>query len=199
MNNILCQRIGIYARLSVRNTEREEMSIENQLLLVGQYLDQHTECQQRKVYVDYGYSGTNFQRPEFQQMIEDCRLGLLDAVIAKDLSRLGREHLQLGWYLEYFFPANNVRVITVTDHYDSARLTEQMLIVGLKNLLNEWYAVDTGYKVRLAKRQQREQGNFIGAKAPYGYRICYRDGKRVLEHDQTFSVLTNIQNMRRAG
>ena len=136
MNNILCQRIGIYARLSVRNTEREEMSIENQLLLVGQYLDQHTECQQRKVYVDYGYSGTNFQRPEFQQMIEDCRLGLLDAVIAKDLSRLGREHLQLGWYLEYFFPANNVRVITVTDHYDSARLTEQMLIVGLKNLLN---------------------------------------------------------------
>ena len=126
---------------------------------------------------DYGYSGTNFQRPEFQQMIEDCRLGLLDAVIAKDLSRLGREHLQLGWYLEYFFPANNVRVITVTDHYDSARLTEQMLIVGLKNLLNEWYAVDTGYKVRLAKRQQREQGNFIGAKAPYGYRICYRNGK----------------------
>ena len=71
MNNILCQRIGIYARLSVRNTEREEMSIENQLLLVGQYLDQHTECQQRKVYVDYGYSGANFQRPEFQQMIED--------------------------------------------------------------------------------------------------------------------------------
>lgn len=132
-------------------------------------------------------------------MIEDCRLGLLDAVIAKDLSRLGREHLQLGWYLEYFFPANNVRVITVTDHYDSARLTEQMLIVGLKNLLNEWYAVDTGYKVRLAKRQQREQGNFIGAKAPYGYRICYRNGKRVLEPDQTFSVLTNIQNMRRAG
>lgn len=132
-------------------------------------------------------------------MIEDCRLGLLDAVIVKDLSRLGREHLQLGWYLEYFFPANNVRVITVTDHYDSARLTEQMLIVGLKNLLNEWYAVDTGYKVRLAKRQQREQGNFIGAKAPYGYRICYRNGKRVLEHDQTFSVLTNIQNMRRAG
>ena len=74
-----------------------------------------------------------------------------------------------------------------------------MLIVGLKNLLNEWYAVDTGYKVRLAKRQQREQGNFIGAKAPYGYRICYRNGKRVLEPDQTFSVLTNIQNMRRAG
>ena len=78
MNNILCQRIGIYARLSVRNTEREEMSIENQLLLVGQYLDQHTECQQRKVYVDYGYSGTNFQRPEFQQMIEDAKAKKID-------------------------------------------------------------------------------------------------------------------------
>ena len=81
MNNILCQRIGIYARLSVRNTEREEMSIENQLLLVGQYLDQHTECQQRKVYVDYGYSGTNFQRPEFQQMIEDAKAKKIDLIL----------------------------------------------------------------------------------------------------------------------
>ena len=199
MNNISCQSVGIYARLSVRSTGRKEMSIDNQLLLAGQYLDRYIDCQHRKIYVDYGYSGTTFQRPGFQRMIEDCRVGLLDAVVAKDLSRLGREHLQLGWYLECFFPANHVRVITVTDHYDSAKLTEQMLAAGLKNLLNEWYAVETGYKVRMAKRQQKEEGNFIGAKAPYGYRICFREGKRVLEPDQTFCILVDIQNMRREG
>lgn len=120
-------------------------------------------------YIDDGFSGLNFQRPGFQQLLEDVEAGKIDTVITKDLSRLGRDYIQTGYYIDIYFKERNVRYIAMNDNIDTQR--DENDIAPFKNILNDMYAHDLSRKVKAAKRQRAIKGYFISGQAPYGYSI----------------------------
>ena len=193
-------RVGIYARVSVLHGTQKDLTVENQILLTEQYLREwQDETIEISYYIDRGYSGTNFRRPSFLRMVRDSEQGRLDLIVAKDLSRLGRNYLELGWYLEKVFPDAGVRVVTLGEGYDSANPDDDNLTTGIRNLMNEWYAKETGRKVRRAKEWLRMEGNYLGSRAPYGYKIIYRAGRRILMPDAAYPVRMEIYRLRREG
>lgn len=120
------------------------------------------------IYVDDGYTGTNFDRPSFQRMLADIEAGKLDCVLVKDLSRFGRDYIEAGRYLERWMPEHGVRFIALGDSVDSERGAYDMML-PLKNLFNAQYARDISEKVKSAMRTKQNRGDFIGAFACYGY------------------------------
>jgi DNA invertase Pin-like site-specific DNA recombinase len=158
---------GLYLRLSKDDdVDSESTSIGTQRAILTDYCNTH-QYTVSKIYVDDGYSGMNFYRPGFQELLEDVDSGNINMVITKDLSRLGRDYIMTGYYSEIYFPSNNVRYIAVTDNFDSAQKNND--IAPFKNILNEMYARDISQKIKTAKHQQAKQGMFIGSQAPYGY------------------------------
>lgn len=133
-----------------------------------------------------GNSGTNFNRPQFKQMISDIEDGKIDIVITKDLSRLGREYLQTGSYIEIFFPANNVRYIAVNDGVDTATGDNEFL--GIKNIINEFYAKDISKKIRSARKTLAKQGKYTAPFAPYGYKKDPENKHHLLVDENTAPV-----------
>lgn len=193
-------KAGIYARVSVCHGNRKDQTIENQILLAEQYLEkEETNLLEKSYYIDRGYTGRNFSRPAFQRMMRDAEQGKLDCIIVKDLSRLGRDYLETGWYLEQVFPELGIRVIALGDCYDSHEAGQDSLAAGIKNIMNEWYARETGEKVRRIKNEHREAGEYLGSRAPYGYEIVYRNGKRILQKDDSYCILEKIWKLRTEG
>ncbi|MCH5268362.1 MAG: recombinase family protein [Lachnospiraceae bacterium] len=193
-------RAGIYARVSVLHGTQKDLTVENQILLAEQYLREwQDEPIEISYYIDRGYSGTNFRRPSFLRMVRESEQGRLDLIVAKDLSRLGRNYLELGWYLEKVFPDAGVRVVTLGEGYDNANPDNDNLTAGIRNLMNEWYARETGRKVRHTKEWLRMEGNYLGSKSPYGYKIIYREGKRILIPDAAYPVRKEIYRLHREG
>lgn len=157
--------VGIYCRLSKDDgTDNESASIATQKSILTDYVKKQG-WHIAKTYVDDGYSGTNFQRPSFQNMIKDIESGLINCVITKDLSRLGRNYLDCGLYLEVFFPEHNVRYIAVNDGVDTLNKSA-MDITPFRNILNEMYAADISVKIKSAYRARFQQGKFMGTTAP---------------------------------
>ena len=143
--------VGIYCRLSKDDgTDNESASIATQKSILTDYVKRQG-WHLAKTYVDDGYSGTNFQRPSFQNMIKDIENGLINCVITKDLSRLGRNYLDCGLYLEVFFPEHNVRYIAVNDGVDTLNKSA-MDITPFRNILNEMYSADVSVKIKSAYR-----------------------------------------------
>ncbi|MDN5343614.1 MAG: site-specific recombinase [Oceanotoga sp.] len=181
-------RAGIYTRLSQERTEEwrnKSSSIETQIEICQEYANSEN-MNLVKVYTDYEYSGTNFDRPGYIEMMDDVRNGLINCIIIRDLSRLGREHLEMGRLVDKVFPFLGVRFISVVDKIDTergidAKLSFEMLI---KNLINDMYAKDIGYKVKTSKRLNAKQGFFIGSNPPFGYKVVEKDGGRKLEPDE---------------
>ena len=172
----LFYRTGFYLRLSDKDekqTHQEENSesIENQRLLLMDFIKNKPEFQLVSVFIDDGKTGTNFQRNGFEQMMEAVKQGKINCIMVKDLSRFGRNYLEAGHYIEYIFPFLNVRFIAVTDGFDTLTATSTQLsyLIPLKNLMYENYAVDISKKERSAKKVLRKKGCFIGAYAMYGY------------------------------
>lgn len=170
-------KAGLYCRLS-KDDDRpgESASIETQRQILTEYCRDHG-IEARKVYVDDGYSGLNFERPAFRELLVDIDQGLVNMVITKDLSRLGRDYIMTGYYSEIFFPSKGVRYIAVADDFDSLRRDND--IAPFKNILNDMYARDISRKVRNAKRSRARQGRFIGSQAPYGYKAD--NGKLIID------------------
>ena len=167
---------ALYLRLSKDDMEggrttAESNSIANQRELLRSFVKSHTDIQIFDIYVDDGYSGGNFDRPEFKRMTTDIEAGKVNCVIVKDLSRFGREYIEAGRWIEKTYPALNVRFISVTDQFDSktADFSEKSFVVPIKNFINESYCRDISSKVRSHQKIKRERGEFIGAFAPYGY------------------------------
>ncbi len=158
---------AIYCRLS-RDDEvgSESMSIQNQKTYLSQYA-KNNGFSDYVFYVDDGFSGTNFERPDFKRMIQDIEIGKIGTVIVKDLSRLGREYLQTGYYTEIFFPQNDVRFIAVNDGVDSDNGDNEF--APFKNIINEWYAKDCSRKIKTALHTKARNGGLIMGKAPFGY------------------------------
>lgn len=170
-------RTALYLRLSrdERDGEgrrrAESGSIASQRELLYAYMREHGELTLWEVYTDDGYSGTDFHRPAFRRMMEDMEKGLIQCVLVKDLSRLGRDYIEAGRLIQKVFPALGVRFIAVTDRYDSltAAPQERQLLLPMKNFMNDSYCRDISRKVRSGQRIKREQGLFLGAFAAYGY------------------------------
>ena len=162
-------RAAAYCRLSRDDGDRAESdSIVNQQRVIEDFCAGTPELEIADRYVDDGWTGTNFDRPDFRRMIADIERGSVNCVIVKDLSRFGRDYIDMGFYLERFFPAKKVRFIAVNDGVDSARGAYDMLL-PLKNIFNAQYARDISDKVRSAFRVKQRQGEFCGAFAAYGY------------------------------
>ena len=163
-------RAALYARLSREDGDKAESdSIANQRALLEQYLAGHPELNFAGLYIDDGYTGTNFDRPAFQRLLKDIDGGRVDCVMVKDLSRFGRDYLDVGRYLERWFPRRGVRFLALGDQIDSEQGPYDMLL-PVKNLFNEQYARDISQKVRGAMAAKQRRGEFIGAFASYGYR-----------------------------
>jgi len=163
---------GDYSRLSREDGDKEESdSIINQKELIRSFVANKPNIQLTASYEDDGYSGVDFNRPSFQRMIEDIKSGKINCVIVKDLSRLGRNYIEMGKLLERFFPFMGVRFIAINDSYDSQTNNSQNdnLIIPFKNLINDAYCADISKKIRSQFDVRRKNGDFIGAFAVYGY------------------------------
>ena len=162
-------KAAIYARLSKEDGDKDESdSIANQRELIKAFIRNKSDIISTMEYEDDGYSGVNFERPSFQKMIEDIRVGLINCVIVKDLSRLGRNYIETGKLLERFFPFMGVRFIAINDAYDSNSRTDNMLI-PFRNLVNDAYCSDVSLKIRSQFEVKRKKGDFIGSFAAFGY------------------------------
>ena len=182
---------ALYCRLSKDDgTNNESMSISTQKTMLKEYAKRNgfLNC---RFYVDDGYSGTNYDRPAFQQLIEDIRNGEVATLITKDLSRLGRNYLETGTYIEVFFPNHNVRYIAINDGVDSIDNT-QMDITPFRNIINEMYAKDTSRKIKSALRTRRLQGKYMATTPPFGYRKDENDHNHLVIDEVTAPVVELI-------
>ncbi|MDU3177843.1 MAG: recombinase family protein [Anaerococcus vaginalis] len=179
---------GIYARLSQERKEAyrdKSNSLEMQEELCINTAKEK-DIKILRVYKDYEYSGTNFKRPAFIEMMEDIRTGRINCIIVKDMSRFGREYLEIANYIEKVFPFLGVRFISVNDNLDTKDgiKSDQSYEIAIKNIFNDLYAKDISKKIKASKEIKMKQGSFIGAMAPYGYKVDKIDGKRVLVMDE---------------
>lgn len=165
-------RAAVYVRLSVEDTRTRTDSIETQQMIIREFLEDHRDIQMFDTYIDNGTTGTNFQRPAFQRMLDDIESGKVNCVIVKDLSRLGRNSIDTGYYIERYFPGKKVRFIAVNEDYDTEQEHSERdaLMIPLRNMINEAYSIDIGKKIKAQQRQAMRDGKFVGARAPYGYR-----------------------------
>lgn len=198
---------AIYVRLSKEDgdvagaSKAESNSISNQKELIRNFLKDKEDIVVVSERVDDGYSGSSFERPGFQQMLEDIRKGVVDCVVVKDLSRFGREYIDSGRYIERLFPAMGVRFIAVNDHYDSLKGDGQgdEILVPFKNLINDAYCRDISVKIRSHLEVKRKNGEFIGAFAPYGYQKDGEDHHRLVVDTYAAGVVQDIFRMKLHG
>lgn len=185
-------RTAAYLRLSREDGDKAESdSITNQRTMLKQYIQQHPDLELVDFYQDDGYTGTNFDRPAFRRMEEHIRQGHVNCVLVKDLSRFGRNYIEMGRYLEQIFPALGVRFIAINDHVDSQQGKYDM-ILPIKNLFNTQYARDISEKVRSSIQTKQKRGDFVGAFASYGYRKDPQNHNRLLIDSPAAQVVQRI-------
>ena len=191
-----------YTRLSRDDGDKAESnSITSQKEIIRDYVRRHPEFVIVKEYADDGYSGVNFERPGFKQMMEDIKAKKIDCVICKDLSRFARNYIDAGRYLEKIFPFMGVRFIAINDNYDSCgeKAQSDALIVPFKNLINDAYCRDISVKIRSQLDIKRKMGDFIGAFAPYGYRKDEANRNRLVVDEEAARTVELIFRLRIQG
>ena len=200
MNNI-DYRVGIYIRLSKEDEEKEKYSesesVQNQRTLLMQYIKEN-KFNFVAEYVDDGVSGTSFDRPAFNKMIDDIEQGKINMVITKDLSRLGRNYVQSGYYTETYFPEHNVRYIAILDNIDTAIDSANNDIAPFKSILNEMYAKDTSKKINSVLQSKRNNGEYLGT-APYGYKKDPENKYHLIIDEEAANVVKLIYEKYLAG
>lgn len=189
---------ALYCRLSQDDGNvGDSMSIQSQKAILEKFAREMGKVAY-SFYVDDGYSGTNFQRPSFQRMIADIEDGKIDTVITKDLSRLGRNYLESGAYIEVFFPQHHVRYIAVNDGVDSEQ-SGGLDITPFKNILNEFYSRDISKKVKSGKHIWALEGKFMGTTAPFGYRKDPQDKNHLIVDEATAPTVRLIYSLALEG
>ena len=188
--NTTIYNTALYMRLS-RDDENygDSVSIETQRTILQQYAKEqglHVVGE----YVDDGWSGTNFERPDFQRMMDDVEAGKVNCIVTKDLSRFGREHVMMDYYLEFLFPEKRVRYIAVAENEDTEKGLSDF--VPFKNLFNEWFAKDTSRKVKAAFKAKFATGQRIGAYAPIGYRKHPEIKNKLIIDEETRWIVEKI-------
>ncbi len=192
--------VGIYMRLSQEDERQgESMSIEHQRLILKKYAEErgweiHGE------YIDDGVSGTTFDRPQVQRLLDDAKTGVINTILVKDLSRFGRNYIEVGQYVDYVFPAFGIRFIAIQDNVDTEnRDSGGMEMMPIMNVFNEWHAANTSKKLRAVWKAKAKEGIFHGKKASYGY-IKGTDKKRTLIIDEEVApIVVRIFEMFASG
>ena len=181
-------RTAAYGRLSVENETDE--SLQTQMSMLYQFIDEHEDLQFEDSYSDNGYSGTNFDRPEFVRLMDDVRSGKIECIVVKDLSRFGRDYLETGYYIETLFPHLNVRFISVTDEFDSTREEDRSsLAVPIKNMVNAMYAKDISKKICAAREVIKNKADSMPmGTAPFGYEHTEDKKRYVLDEENAPTV-----------
>lgn len=177
---------ALYIRLSKENGGKQTQdTVENQQILLEEFIKAQPDIEIYKTYIDNGFSGINFERPAFQKMMEDIRKGNVNCIIVKDLSRFGRNYLEMGNYLENLFPTLKIRFISITDHFDTFSLncSDNDLVIPLKNIINEIYAKDISQKIHSALDIKKQEGKYGGGVAPYGYRKSKEKGSYEIDEE----------------
>lgn len=191
------ERAALYLRLSREDGDRDvSESIENQRSFLCTYADEHA-ITVFDVYIDDGYSGVNFERPGFKRLINDIESGRVNTVITKDLSRLGRDYILTGHYIERFFPSHNVRYIAVNDNVDSDTGPNDM--APIRSIFNDYYARDISKKVRTALNTKKTHGAFIGSVPPYGYKKDPGNKNRLIADELTAPYVQRIYSLYLSG
>lgn len=187
-------RAGLYIRLSVEFNSNRGDSLETQRQIMEAHLALYPDIEIVDIYTDNGISGQTFERPDFQRMLADIEVQKIDCVVVKDLSRLGRNAIDSGYYVEKYFPLHGVRFLAINDQYDSEAVDNgsSQIALPLRNLMNEAYALDISRKVRAQQHQAMRAGEFIGSRPPYGYRKDPANCHRLLVNTDTAPVVRQI-------
>lgn len=200
--------VALYIRLSKEDSGKmNQNTVENQKALLEDFVKGKPEMQVVDVYIDNGFTGTNFERPAFQRMMEDAKRGRINCIIVKDLSRFGRSYLEIGNYLEKIFPFLKVRFISVTDHFDTfnaassevCRVLSNGIEIPLKNIINEVYAKDISRKVGSAIDIKKREGRHGGGVAPYGYQKSKTVKGKYEVDEEAAEVVRYIFELRSVG
>lgn len=201
-NNLAKENLAVmYLRLSKEDGEKTESnSISNQREIINSYARKN-QITMIKEYVDDGYSGANFDRPNFKEMIKAAYDRKFNTIIVKDLSRFGRDYIEAGKYIQRIFPENGIRFISVNDNYDSksADINDTHLILPIKNFINDSYCRDISNKVKSSQKIKREKGDFISAFAPYGYKKSEENKNKLVIDKEISDIIKNIFDMKLLG
>ena len=196
-------RAAAYLRLSIEDGDKAESnSIGNQRELIRDFAAERPGLHLVEEYADDGYTGTNFERPGFKRMMEDIKSGKINCIIVKDLSRLGRNYIEMGKYLEQIFPMMGIRFIAINDNYDNANTESSdsdSIVVPFKNLLNDSYCRDISIKVRSQLDMKRRKGEFIGGYAIYGYCKDKRNKNRLVVDEYAADIVRSIYRRKLEG
>lgn len=185
---------GVYVRLS--SEESGEDALENQAFLLRSYVEQQTDMRLAETYTDFGFTGTNFERPGFERLMADARAGKVNCIVVKDLSRLGRNYIETGNLIENIFPFLHIRFVSVTDGFDTITGGGmEDMVVSIKNLVNEVYAKDISRKIISAFRTKQRNGEYIGLVAPYGYLKSKDDKNKFVVDEAAAPVVRRIFRM----
>lgn len=191
---------GLYMRLSQEDERQgESVSIDNQRTILRKYAEErgfeiHDE------YIDDGVSGTTFQRPEVQRLLDDAKTGVINTIIVKDLSRFGRNYIEVGQYVDYVFPAFGIRFIAIQDNVDTEnRDSNAMEMMPIMNIFNEWHAANTSKKIRAVLKANAREGKYHARKAPYGYVKSDTEKKTPVVDEEAATVVKRIFEMRASG
>ena len=191
-------KVAGYIRLSKEDKIKDESnSVTNQKAIIESYIKKNEDLEFVDFYIDDGYSGTTFDRPEYKRMFKDIVDGQVNTVIVKDLSRFGRNHIQSDDYIENILPGYNVRFISIIDEIDSFKNPKSVnsIAVPLKNLMNDQYARDISEKVRSTLKIKQLNGEFIGVTAPYGYLKNPKDKHKFIIDKEASYIVKKIFNM----
>lgn len=191
---------AVYLRVSKEDEDIQSShksvsnSIASQRELTCSFVREQKDMELFEVYIDDGYSGANFDRPDFKRMMADIRAGHVNCVIVKDLSRFGRDYIEAGRFIQKTFPAFSVRFIAITDHYDSltADQSTTSLVIPVKNFVNDSYCQDISEKVKSHQKIKREKGKFIGAFTVYGYQKDHEDKNKLVIDEYAARIVKSI-------
>ena len=190
--------VGIYCRLSNDERDGESVSIENQKLLLQQYV-RDRGWNEIDTYVDDGYSGTNFDRPGVQRLIADAKAKRINVILVKDLSRFGRNYIEFGQYTDYLFPSIGYRFIALNNGIDTGNKDGSTDVMCFLNLFNEFYSRDTSKKVKAVKKACAENGKFMGTYPAFVYKRDPEDKHHLVIDEETAPIIRRIFAMRASG
>ncbi len=195
VNSYRTIRVAKYIRLSREDgDDRESESIENQRDIIDNYIQEHEELTEAGEYVDDGYTGTNFNRPGFQKMLKDIEEEKIDCIITKDLSRFGRDHIDTGYYLERYLPANNIRYIAIGDNVDTIN-PDGLQFLTFKLSFNDYYAQDISNKIKSVKQRKIEKGEYQAGIPPYGYKKDTETKNHLVPDEYSSQIVKEIFHM----
>lgn len=193
--------VALYIRLSQEDADngqdkQESNSVTSQKTLLNEFIEEHDDLIVYDTYIDDGFTGTDFNRPSFQRLLEDMRNGNINCVVVKDLSRLGRNYIEVGNYIEQVFPLFNIRFIAINDSIDSFKnpSSTNTILVPFKNLINDEYARDTSTKIRTSLNGKKKKGEFIGAFPSYGYIKDTKDKHKLIIDEVAADIVKKIFN-----